>query len=213
VALRVNGSIEQARSPEMATRSPRSWHDPSPPDPDWLLIGEVVGVFGVHGELKVRPMTDIPERFLKTPVLYLGVEHLPMAVAAARVLPKQVLVTLAGVSDATAAAKYRGTLLYVPVSQAVELPPNRYYLHDVIGLRAERPDGALLGTITDIYTGPGNDVFAVREATTGREVLVPAVADMIKRVDVAAGVIVMDPIAGLFDERFETADDSQGPEE
>ena len=59
----------------------------------------------------------------------------------------------------------------------------------------------------------GYDVFAVREATTGREVLVPAVADMIKRVDVAAGVIVMDPIAGLFDERFEAADDSQSPKE
>jgi 16S rRNA processing protein RimM len=183
----------------------RTWH--ATPDPDWLLIGEVVGVFGVHGELKVRPATDFPERFLKTPTLYIGERHLPTTVTAARVLPKQVLVTLEGVADATAAAKYRGALLYVPLSEAVALPPNQYYLHDVIGLRAERPDGTLLGAITDVLTGPGNDVYAVREAGTGREVLVPAVAEMIKRVDVAAGVVVMVPVAGLFDDQFESADD------
>jgi 16S rRNA processing protein RimM len=181
----------------------RTWR--AKPDPDWLLVGEVVGVFGIHGELKVRPATDFPERFLKTPTIYIGEHHTPTAVAGARVLPKQVLISLAGVTDATAAGKYRGALLYVPLSEAMALPPNQYYLHDVIGLRAERPDGTPLGTITDVYTGPGNDVYAVRESATGREVLVPAVAEMVKRVDVAAGLVVIDPIPGLFDDRFESA--------
>ncbi|HEV2235812.1 MAG TPA: ribosome maturation factor RimM [Ktedonobacterales bacterium] len=194
----------------MTDHSLRTWR--AAPDPDWLLVGEVVGVFGVHGELKVRPTTDFPERFLKTPTLYVGARHVAMAVTAARVLPKQVLLTLEGVSDPTAAGKYRGALLYVPLSEAVALPPNQYFLHDVIGLRVERPDGALLGTISDIYTGPGNDVYVVREAGSGREVLVPAVAQMIKRVDVAAGVVVVDPIPGLFDDRFESADDQGAPE-
>ncbi|HEY7983654.1 MAG TPA: ribosome maturation factor RimM [Ktedonobacterales bacterium] len=188
----------------------RTWR--ATPDPDWLLVGEVVGVFGIHGELKVRPATDFPERFLKTPTLYVGERHIATAVTGARVLPKQVLVTLAGVSDPAAAAKYRGALLYVPLSEAVALPPNQYFLHDVIGLRAERPDGTLLGTISDIYTGPGNDVFAVRAAATGGEVLVPAVAEMIKRVDVAAGVVVMVPIPGLFDDHFDSADDQAAPD-
>jgi ribosomal 30S subunit maturation factor RimM len=111
------------------------------PDPDWLLVGEVVGVFGIHGELKVRPATDFPERFLKTPTLYVGERHSAIAITNARVL-----------------------------------------------------------------------IYAVREAGTGREVLVPAVAEMIKRVDVAAGVVVMDPIPGLFDDRFESADDRGTPE-
>jgi 16S rRNA processing protein RimM len=181
----------------------RSWH--ARPDPDWLLVGEVVGVFGVRGELKVRPATDFPERFLTTPTLYVGEHHTPTVVTAARVLPKQVLILLEGVTDATAAGKYRGALLYVPLGEAVALPPNQYYLHDVIGLRAERPDGTSLGIIADIYTGPGNDIFVVREAATGREVLVPAVAEMVKRVDLAAGVVVIDPIPGLFDDRFESA--------
>ncbi len=193
----------------MSDQPLRTWR--AAPDPNWLLVGEVVGVFGVHGEVKVRPATDFPERFLKTATLYVGDRHIPTTVSGARVLPKQVLLTFAGVTDAAAAGKYRGALLYVPLGEAVALPPNQYYLHDVIGLRAERPDGTPLGTIADVYTGPANDIYAIREAGTGREVLVPAVGEMVKRVDVAAGVMVIDPIPGLFDERFESADDQGTP--
>lgn len=175
-------------------------------DPDWLLVGEIVGAFGLSGEVKVRPETDFPDRFTHTPMLYLGPEHQPLRVTSARVARvDQVIVHLEGLDDATRAARLRGTLLYVPAREAIALPPDQFYLHDVIGLRAERPDGTVLGTIRDVLTGPGNDVFVVRAADTGREVLVPAVKDMIKRVDIAAGVVVMEPIAGLFDAGFETA--------
>lgn len=175
-------------------------------DPDWLLVGEIVGAFGLGGEVKVRPETDFPDRFTHTPTLYLGPDHQPMRVTSARVMRvDHVLLHLEGVDDATTAGRLRGTLLYVPASEAVALPPDQFFLHDVIGLRAERPNGTVLGTISDVLTGPGNDVFVVRAAGTGHEVLVPAVKEMIKRVDVAAGVVVMEPIAGLFDAAFETA--------
>ena len=173
---------------------------------DWLLVGEVVGVFGIRGELKVRPETDFPERFERTPTLYAGPTHIPMAVESARLARNQVVLKLAGVDDANAAEALRGTRLYVPGSQAVTLAPGQFFLHDVIGLAAERPDGTLLGTIVDVYTGTAQDLFVVRERDTGREVLVPAVGEMIKRVDVAGGKVVMEPIPGLFDDRFERAE-------
>src|SRR5690348_15253999 len=112
---------EPRRGPPMPDQPQRSWR--ARPDPDWLLVGEVAGVFGVRGELKVRPATDFPERFLNTPTLYVGERHTPTAVTGARVLPKQVLLSLDGVTDATAAGKYRGALLYVPLSEAVALQP------------------------------------------------------------------------------------------
>jgi 16S rRNA processing protein RimM len=178
---------------------------PSPPEPEWLLIGRVIGPFGIRGELKVWPETDFPERFAQTPALYLGADHAPYAVAGARLGHPHVIVRLAQISDASAAERLRGLPVYVPVAQAVPLPPDRFYQHDLIGLRAEHADGTPLGPITDVYTGPGNDVFVVRAARTGREVLVPAVKEMIVRVDLAAGVVVMRPIPGLFDDDFETA--------
>ena len=163
-------------------------------------------MFGIHGELKVRPETDFPERFATTPSVYVGADRSPFPVAGARVARPHVILRLAGVADVTTAERLRGAPLYVPSAQAVALPPDRFYWHDLIGLRVERPDGTPLGTVAAIYTGPANDVFAVRAARTGREVLVPAVKAMIVRVDVAAGVVVMDPMPGLFDDDFETAD-------
>jgi 16S rRNA processing protein RimM len=165
----------------------------------------VVGVFGIAGELKVRPETDFPERFAATPTVYLGAERAPFRVTGARVAQPHVILRLDGVTDANAAERLRGAPVYVPASQATALPPERFYLHDVVGLRAERPDGTPLGTVVAVYTGLANDVFAVRATGSGREVLVPAVKEMVVRVDVPAGVVVLDPIPGLFDDDFETA--------
>jgi 16S rRNA processing protein RimM len=182
---------------------------PRPTDPpvDWLLIGEITGVFGLKGEVKVRPETDFPERFTHTPTVYLAPDYAPWPVAGARVAPGgQVILHLRDLHDATAAGKVRGRRIYVPASEATALPPDRYYLHDLIGLRAQRRDGTPLGTLIDVYSGSGNDVYAIREAVTGREVLVPAVKEMIVRVDVAGGIMVIAPIPGLFDDDAEVAE-------
>lgn len=196
----------QRRAPASAP-PPRVATTPSEPiDPNWLLVGVVVGIFGVRGELKIHPETDFPERFATTPAVYTGPEYVRRVVTGARLARNQVILQLDGVTDANAAEALRGLRLYVPSTEAVSLPADRYYLHDLIGLRAERPDGTPLGTIADVYTGPANDLLAVRDARTGLEVLVPAVKEMVKRVDVAAGVVVLDPIPGLFDEDFETTE-------
>lgn len=202
----VQTRLPPATVPEPATPGePPSQSGETPTD--WLLIGEITGVFGLKGEVKVRPETDFPERFARTPVAYLGAEHIPLAVTAARVAPGgQVILHLAGVSDATAAAKLRGKQIFVPASEATVLPPDQYYVHDLIGLRAVRPDGTALGTLADVYTGPGNDLYVIREAGTGREVLVPAVKEMILQVDLAASMIVIAPVPGLFDDHAEIAE-------
>jgi 16S rRNA processing protein RimM len=185
--------------------------DPNPertstPSGDWLLVGQIIGTFGLQGELKVRPETDFPERFASTPTLYLGERRRPYPVAGARLVGPHVLVRLAGVEDATAAGKLRGLSLYVPPSEAHPLTPDRFYVHDVIGLRVERPDGRLLGTVTDYYTGAGQDIFVIREAGTGREVMLPAVKEMVKQVDIDGGRIVVEPVPGIFDDAFEVAE-------
>jgi 16S rRNA processing protein RimM len=187
-------------------RAPSREPAPTSPAADWLLVGQIIGVFGLQGEVKVRPETDFPERFATTPTLYVGERRRPYVVAGARLVGPHVLVRLAGIEDATAAGRLRGHALYVPAAEAQPLTPDRFYVHDVIGLRAERPTGQLLGTIADYYTGAGQDIFVIYAAGTGREVLVPAVKEMVKRVDVAAGVVVIAPIPGMFDDAFEVAE-------
>jgi len=169
----------------------------------WVVIGEVVGVFGVHGEIKVRPLTDFPERFERTRTIYLGEQHIPRAVERAHQHKNMVLLKLAGVTDPAAAEALRGTALAVPAAELQPLEADRFYVHDVIGLRAQHVNGQPLGTITDVLSGPGHDLFVVHDTRGETDVLVPAVKAFIKSVDVAAGVVLIDPIPGLFDDEYE----------
>lgn len=172
---------------------------------DWVAVGEVAAPFGMRGELKVRPLTDFPERFARTATLYAGEDHTPHAVEAARIHGAQVVLRLAGIASVEAAEVLRGATLWIPASELMPLPQDSYYLHDLVGLRVRHIDGRTLGVVGDVLTGVGNDLLVVRDPHTGAETLLPAVKEFIKRVDVAGGELLVEPIPGLFDDRSEEA--------
>lgn len=176
---------------------------------DWVAIGEVVGVFGVHGELKVQPLTDFPERFSRTETVYVGERRVPRRVRGAHPHKRLMLVSLEGIDDPETGAKLRGARLYIPETQITPLPEDQFYLHDVIGLRVRHVGGRLLGVVSDVVTAAGNDLFVVRTSESGREVLLPAVKAFVKRIDLAGGEIVVDPIPGLFDDEAIVAGDDR----
>lgn len=171
----------------------------------WVVVGEVVGAFGVRGEVKVVPLTDFPDRFERTATIYVGDEHMPYKVRSARSHKTQVLLTLEGVESADAAERLRGSRLWIPAGELHPLAEDQYYLHDMIGLRVRHVDGTSLGTIRDVVPSAGADLYVVRNDTTGAETLLPAVKAFIKQVDVAGGVVVVDPIPGLFDDLYDEA--------
>lgn len=196
-------------------------HPPTPPEPaprrqrqqadaqaaaseDWVTIGRIVALFGVRGDVKVLPETDIPNRFSQLGEVYVGPEHQRRRVTkASPYRESMVLLRLAGIDSANAAAALIGQAIAIPLAQLPTLPADQYYIHDLIGLRVESSSGQKLGVIVDVLPTGANDVYVVREAGTGRDVLAPAVKEMVKRVDLAAGVIIIDPLPGLFDDRFE----------
>ena len=173
---------------------------------EWVTIGQIVALFGIHGDVKVLPQTDIPNRFSQLREVYLGRDHQRLHITKASVYKETMLLLhLKGVESANAAEPLIGQDITIPLAEIPALPSDQYYIHDLIGLRVESPTGQRLGVITDILTTGANDVYLVREATSGRDVMVPAVKEMVRRVDIAAGVIIIDPIPGLFDDRFEEA--------
>lgn len=172
---------------------------------DWVAVGEVMGTFGVRGELKIAPLTDFPDRFERTPLLYVGDKRTPMRVLSARSHKAHVLLTLEGVASLDDAERLRGARLYIQAGDLHPLEQNQYYLHDMLGLRVRHVNGTSLGTIADVVPSTGNDLFVVRNDTTGAETLLPVVKAFIKEVDLAGGVIIVDPIPGLFDDGFEDA--------
>lgn len=190
--------------PEPPDVPPTAEEEEQEREQEWVTLGRVVAPFGVRGDLKIFPQTDIPNRFAQVETIYLGPQHLSYRIVSVRPYKGTLLLLhLKGIESANQAEELIGLALEIPLERIAPLPPDQYYVHDLLGLRVETPGGQVLGVIKDILTTAGNDVYVVQEQITHREVLVPAVKEMVKRIDLAARLLILDPIPGLFDERFE----------
>ena len=177
----------------------------------WIAVGEVVGAFGIRGEVKAFPLTDFPERFAQTPTLYIGDARAPYSVQNARQHQRIVILKLAGVDDPAAAERLRGATLWIPEAERMPLADDQFYLHDVVGLRVLHVNGQPLGEVVDFISAGGNDLFVVRATPGGREVYLPAVRAFVREIDFPAGVMRVAPIPGLFDDQAENAGDADNP--
>jgi 16S rRNA processing protein RimM len=166
------------------------------PAEDWVLVGTIAGAFGVRGEMKVQLATDFPDRFKPNLTLYVGEEHRPMIVSGSRPIGDRVAIKLADVTDRDAAQAMFSVPLYIRRADVVPLPDGHYYHDEIIGLRVVTTGGEALGTVVEILATGSNDVYVAREGE--REVLIPALKDIVKDIDVPGGTMVVEPIEGLL---------------
>jgi 16S rRNA processing protein RimM len=165
----------------------------------YFVIGQIVGVHGIHGEVKVSVMTDFPERYRPGSKVYLGTEHecRPAEIQAARPHKGVMLVKLSVVPDRNVAETLPGQYLLIPAGQAMPLGEHENYAHDLIGLAVKTADGAELGTVTEILFTSANDVYVV--SGPAGEILLPALREVILSVDLAASTMTVAVPAGLLD--------------
>jgi len=167
---------------------------------EWATIGTIVALFGIHGELKVRSLTDIPNRFAKLGTVYLGPDHIPYSITGTRPYKgEMVILKLAGIDDANAAEAVRDWNVSIPLDKLAQLPADSYYQHDIIGLHVKTLNGRDLGTIIDIIVTGSNDVYIVKTPDM-QQILIPAIKDVIKQVDLIRHLMYIDPIRGLLDD-------------
>lgn len=178
---------------------------------EWAAIGQVVALFGVRGELKVRLLTDIPDRFQQLEAVNVGSDHRRYLIEHVRPHKGEMIVLkLAGIDDANAAEALRRQDLCIPLSHLAKLPPDIYYQHDIIGLHVITLDGRELGPIVEIIETGSNDVYAIK-GQDGKQVLIPAIKDVIKQIDLIRQTMYIDPLPGLLEPP--QADEIEGPED
>lgn len=160
----------------------------------YVAVGRVVRPWGVAGDLKVLPLTDFPEeRFVRGAEVWL--QGRPYVVDGVRQHQGYVYLHLAGVNNANEAERLRGLLLEVPEAALRSLPPGEYYHFQIVGLEVYSTAGEYLGRVREILATGSNDVFVVRDH--GPELLVPAIDDVVKEVDLAAGRMIVEILEGM----------------
>jgi 16S rRNA processing protein RimM len=144
----------------------------------------------------VRVVTDFPKRRFKRGARVV-ISGQPYTVMAIRAQPPNALLRLEGLTDRTHAEKLRGLDVEVPREDAGPPPRGQFYWHQVIGLTVEdATSGEKLGTVTDILETGANDVYIVK-GDRG-EILVPAIKSVVKKIDLEAGRMLIEPLPGLL---------------
>ena len=159
---------------------------------EYLLIGEVLRPQGVKGQVKVRPDTDDPERFLDLESVFVkqGEAYTEMPVDEVSVREDGVYLRLNGIQDRDAAEKQRNLMLYVDRAHAVELGEDETFICDLIGCKAVDTQGREIGVVQDVLQPGGNDVYVIK--TPKGEMLLPALKHVIPAVDVKGGTMTVD---------------------
>ena len=165
---------------------------PKSGEPVYLVIGRLRKPHGVLGEILMDILTDFPERFVPSEILFVGEEHKEMVLIGRRWHQNSLLIQLEGVTDRDQAGQYRNALVYAPVSSSPKLPEGEYYQHELVGLTILNEAGDLLGKLVEIISTGSNDVYVVL-SPDGDEILLPALKSVILKVNLSDSTMVVRP--------------------
>jgi len=161
-------------------------------DLEFITIGRALAPWGIEGKLKV--ITDFPQRFASSSTVYISRQ--PMAIDSAEWRKGEVIIKFDAIDSIEAARQLWGQPIEIHHSQVYSLPEGQYYHFQLIGLEVWTTQGELLGNITEILTAKSNDNYVVK--WDGGEILIPAVEDVVKSIDLNKGRIVIEAIPGLL---------------
>jgi 16S rRNA processing protein RimM len=164
------------------------------PQPDRLAAARILGPWGRHGYLRIASLSDVPDRFAPGARFLIGDDVHESEGTLQQ--GKALLIKLRGIDTRWDAEDFRGAILETPIDEAAQLPEGEYYQHQVIGLAVRTTDGRNLGALADIIETGSNDVYIVRGPDG--ETLIPAIPDVVRDVDMQAGVITVVPVPGLL---------------
>lgn len=165
---------------------------------NYLEIGQIVNTFGIKGMVKVKPFTDNIERFNNLEKIYIKNKsgQTEYKIQEVKYHKNMVLIKFEGIENPEQADLLRNSYLIVDRETEEPLEPGRYYIVDMIGLDVFTDDNEYLGKLEDIYNTGSNDIYVVKNEL-GKQVLLPAIEDVIKNIDMDNKKVIVHLIPGL----------------
>ena len=164
-----------------------------------LQVGVITQTHGIKGEVKVFPTTDDVSRFkkLKEVIMDTGRERITMEIEGVKFFKQYAIVKFKGYDSINDIEKYKRAKLYVTRDHAVKLQKDEYFIADLVGLNVVTDEGESFGKMKDVLATGANDVYVV-EREDGTEVLLPAIRECVKAVDMEQGQITVHIMDGLI---------------
>lgn len=165
---------------------------------DFLEIGQIVNSYGIKGFFKVVPFTDDITRFDDLETIYIEKNKKleKKVIEEVKYHKNLVLLKIKGIDDINDTEQYKTCILKIDRKDAVELPEDTYFITDLIGIEVFNEEGELLGKLVDIFPTGSNDVYVVKDEL-GKQILLPAIGEVIKEVDVQSKKMTVKLIPGL----------------
>lgn len=161
-----------------------------------IAVGRINSPWGLKGHVKVTPLTSNPERLrVDAELLVRGERRRVLESVEPYGYP---ILRFEGYPDRTAAELLRGEVIEIEEDELGELPAGEYYVDDLIGMTVVTSEGETIGELVDVLATGANDVYVVKRPQA-RDVLIPAIPDVIRAVDLAAKRMTIEPLPGLLD--------------
>jgi 16S rRNA processing protein RimM len=167
---------------------------------DPVVVGRIVRVVGLRGELKVLLESDDPERLQtsESVVIRRNGDCRRLAMKRCQAVGGGVRLSLGGIETPESAAQLVGGEIIAESADRPAIAAGNYYADDIVGCEASADDGTPLGKVREVLEQGHHDIWVV-EGKFG-EILVPAVKQYILAVDLEAHRITVRRVDGLWDE-------------
>lgn len=166
---------------------------------EYLEIGQIVNTNGLKGLLVVNPFTDDIRRFENLETIYIvyNKQLIEKKITDVKYKKNQVLLKLSGIDTIEEAEKFRECYLKIDRKDAIKLPKDTYFIVDLIGLEVYTVDNEFLGKIDDIFQTGSNDVYVIKDEL-GKQILLPAISEVVKKVDIDNKKMIVKLIPGII---------------
>ena len=166
----------------------------------YFEIGKITGTHGIRGTMRVFPTTEDPSRFerLKEIIVEIRGKRETFHIQKVAFHKQFVLLTVKEITDINVAELYKNGRILIPMHGNPFRVEDEYYNRDLYGLKVVTEEGGRnWGEITEIFPTGSNDVYVVKKDGKGKELLLPAIKDCIKNVDLENGVMTVKLLEGL----------------
>ena len=165
---------------------------------EYFEIGQIVNTSGLKGVVKVNPFTDDMSRFeeLKKVFIEKNKELTEYEIEEVRYHKNQVLLKFKNIDSIEEAEKFRNCYIKISRKDAKKLPEDTYFIVDLIDINVYLENNEYVGKIIDVFSTGSNDVYIIKREENS-DLLIPAIKDVVKKVDIKNKKMIINLIKGL----------------